>query len=138
MVDRTFRAGDRVDFRTVVNPTSSRTPTVSGDPDGRGHRFAHKHPEHVKKWFGRRLQKPGEPPVADDGVARIGADADTGRLALRILPRVSSHQAHAGMRIARAEIRGVLTVTDPVAFVKALTQGVGRARAYSCGLILVR
>ncbi|MEU8696274.1 type I-E CRISPR-associated protein Cas6/Cse3/CasE [Streptomyces sp. NPDC048680] len=42
------------------------------------------------------------------------------------------------MRIARAEIKGTLTVTGPRTFVTALTQGAGHARAYSCGLILVR
>ncbi|MGW7422826.1 type I-E CRISPR-associated protein Cas6/Cse3/CasE [Streptomyces sp. NPDC054813] len=45
---------------------------------------------------------------------------------------------HKGLRIARAEIKGTLTVTDPKAFVTALTHGIGHARAYSCGLILVR
>ncbi|MEV0783685.1 type I-E CRISPR-associated protein Cas6/Cse3/CasE [Streptomyces sp. NPDC050423] len=35
-------------------------------------------------------------------------------------------------------IKGTLTVTDSKAFVTALTQGVGHARACSCGLVLVR
>ncbi|MFD7719250.1 type I-E CRISPR-associated protein Cas6/Cse3/CasE [Streptomyces sp. NPDC059814] len=40
----------------------------------------------------------------------------------------------AGSCLARAEIKGTLTLTDPRTFVTALTQGVGHARAYSCGL----
>ncbi|MGY0462889.1 type I-E CRISPR-associated protein Cas6/Cse3/CasE [Kitasatospora sp. cg17-2] len=142
VVDRTFRTGDRLDFRTVVNPVSSRPagpPTSGGgSTGGRGVRVSHTRPDHVKAWFARRLQPAGEPPVAPDGVVRFGADADTERLALRILPKVSSQGPHKGLLITRAEVRGTLTVTDPQALTAALTQGVGHARAYSCGLILVR
>ncbi|WP_223291112.1 type I-E CRISPR-associated protein Cas6/Cse3/CasE [Streptomyces avicenniae] len=138
VVDRTFRVGDRVDFRTVVNPVTSRPSPAAGPGRSRGVRVGHTRPELVKTWFARRLQAAGEPAVAPDGVVRIGAEADIERLALRVLPKVSSHQAHKGLRIVRAEIRGVLRVTDPETFVGALSQGVGHGRAYSCGLILVR
>ncbi|MEU1661822.1 type I-E CRISPR-associated protein Cas6/Cse3/CasE [Streptomyces griseofuscus] len=137
-VDRTFRAGDRIDFRTVVNPVRSIPPAPGSPTKTRGTRVAHTHPEHVRTWFAHRLQPSGEPAVAPNGVTRIGADADTERLALRMLPPVSSPAPHKGLRIARAEIKGMLTVTDPKAFVAALTQGIGHARAYGCGLILVR
>ncbi|MEU8540484.1 type I-E CRISPR-associated protein Cas6/Cse3/CasE [Streptomyces sp. NPDC048717] len=137
-VDRTFRVGDRVDFRTVVNPVRSVSPPPDAPRKTRGTRVAHTRPEHVKGWFARRLQPAGEPAVAPDGVTRIGADADTERLALRMLPKMSSPAPHKGLRIARAEVKGTFTVTDPQVFVAALTQGIGHARAYSCGLILVR
>ncbi|MDT0266720.1 type I-E CRISPR-associated protein Cas6/Cse3/CasE [Streptomyces sp. DSM 44915] len=137
-VDRAFRIGDRVDFRTVVNPVRSRPPAPGSPPRTRGTRVAHTRPEHVKAWFVRRLQPAGEPAVAPDGVPRIGADADPERLAFRMLPKVSSTAPHKGLRIARAEIKGTLTVTDPAVFVAALTRGIGHARAYSCGLVLVR
>ncbi|MDX6741541.1 type I-E CRISPR-associated protein Cas6/Cse3/CasE [Actinocorallia sp. A-T 12471] len=138
IVDRAFRVGDRVDFRTVVNPVRSIPPAPGSPPKTRGVRVAHTRPEHVRTWFARRLQPIGEPAVAPDGVTRIGAVADTERLALRLLPRASSQAPHKGLRIARAEIKGTLTVTDPKVFVTALTQGIGHARAYSCGLILIR
>ncbi|OON81405.1 type I-E CRISPR-associated protein Cas6/Cse3/CasE [Streptomyces tsukubensis] len=137
-VDRTFRFGDRVTFRTVVNPVHSVPPPPGSPPKTRGTRVPHTRPEHVKGWFVRRLQPPGEPAIAPDGVTRIGADADTDRIAVRMLPTVSSPAPHKGLRIARAEIKGTLTVTDPTAFVAALARGIGHARAYSCGLILVR
>lgn len=137
-VDRTFRLGDRVTFRTVVNPVHSVPPPPGSPPKTRGTRVPHTRPEHVKGWFVRRLQPPGEPAMAPDGVTRIGADADTDRIAIRMLPTVSSPAPHKGLRIARAEIKGALTVTDPKTFVAALAQGIGHARAYSCGLILVR
>ncbi|MFJ1582440.1 type I-E CRISPR-associated protein Cas6/Cse3/CasE [Streptomyces sp. NPDC088197] len=137
-IDRTFRVGEHVAFRTVVNPVRSRPPASGAPEKTRGTRVAHTRPEHVKAWFARRLQPAGEPALAPDGVARIGADTDTDRLSLRILPKVSSTAAHKGLRIARAEIKGTFTVTDPQVFVTALTRGIGHARAYSCGLILVR
>ncbi|MFF4557721.1 type I-E CRISPR-associated protein Cas6/Cse3/CasE [Streptomyces sp. NPDC001422] len=137
-VDRTFRTGDRVDFRTVVNPVRTIPAPPGSPPKTRGTRVPHTHPKHVKEWFSRRLQPTGEPAIASDGVTRIGGDTDTERLALRMLPQVSSPAPHKGLRIARAEIKGTLTITDPKALVAALTQGIGHARAYSCGLILVR
>ena len=36
------------------------------------------------------------------------------------------------------EITGIITVMEPVAFVTKLAQGFGRARAYGCGLMLIR
>ncbi|WP_405427621.1 type I-E CRISPR-associated protein Cas6/Cse3/CasE [Streptomyces erythrochromogenes] len=137
-VDRTFRFGDTVTFRTVVNPVRTVPPPPGSPPKTRGSRVPHTRPEHVKGWFVRRLQPPSEPAIAPDGVTRIGADADIDRIAVRMLPNASSPASHKGLRIARAEIKGTLTVTDPKTFVAALAQGIGHARAYSCGLILVR
>ncbi|MFJ7278959.1 type I-E CRISPR-associated protein Cas6/Cse3/CasE [Kitasatospora sp. NPDC098663] len=137
-VDRTFRVGDQVAFRTVINPVRSIPAPPGSSPKARGTRVPHTHPEHVKNWFASRLQALGEPAVAPNGVTRIGAETDTDRIAVRMLPTVSSPAPHKGLRINRAEIKGTLTVTDPRTFVTALTQGIGHARAYSCGLILVR
>lgn len=133
-LDRTFGPGDTVDFRTVVNPVHNRPQ----GPDKRGKRVAHTRPDHVKSWFARRLQPVGEPPVAPDGLTRLGADADPDQLGVRMLPQISSPAPHKGLRLARAEIRGKLTVTDPATFVGALTRGIGHGRAYGCGLLLVR
>ena len=38
----------------------------------------------------------------------------------------------------RMAFEGVLTVIDPERFIKAVTQGFGRARAFGCGLMLLR
>ncbi|MEU8433808.1 type I-E CRISPR-associated protein Cas6/Cse3/CasE [Streptomyces sp. NPDC029216] len=133
-VDRTFKAGEVVGFRTVVNPTRSKPSSEKG----RGTRSAHTTPEHVKRWFGRRLQPEGESVIAEDGVVRIGAVTDTETLGIRMLPTVSSAHRSKPVRIGRAEIRGSLTVTDPETLVGTLSNGLGHARAYSCGLVLTR
>ncbi len=137
-VDRTFRAGDSMTFRTVVNPTHNRPSGTPGPDRPRGRRTAHTRPDHVKNWFVRRLQPPGEPCKGPDGVTRVGATADEETLAVRMLPTVTSPGPHTGLRIVRAEIRGALTVTDPAALVDAMTQGIGHGRAYGCGLLLTR
>ncbi|MFB7913493.1 type I-E CRISPR-associated protein Cas6/Cse3/CasE [Streptomyces sp. NPDC056061] len=137
-LDRTFGVGETVDFRTVVNPVRSRPPTPGSPEKTRGTRIAHTRPDHVKSWFARRLQPLGEPPVASDGVTRVGADAPIDDLSVRMLPRISSPAPHKGLRLARAEIRGKLTVTDSAAFVGVLASGIGHGRAYGCGLVLVR
>lgn len=139
-VDRTLRTGDTVGFRTVINPvyTRPRRDPETGRTLERGRRIAHTRPEHVKGWFTRRLQAPGDPRNAPDGLPRIGATADPTTLGIRMLPTVTSATARKGLRVVRAEIRGSLTVTDPSALVEVLTQGLGHARAYSCGLLLTQ
>ncbi|MGC5000757.1 type I-E CRISPR-associated protein Cas6/Cse3/CasE [Streptomyces sp. DT195] len=137
-VDRTFKAGEVFGFRTVVNPTRSKRSAQQAADKTRGTRTSHTTPEHVKRWFSRRFQADGEPAKAEDGVPRIGATADPATLGIRILPMVSSTQRNKPVRIGRAEIRGSLTVTDPETLVTILSNGLGHARAYSCGLILTR
>ncbi|MFH8386744.1 type I-E CRISPR-associated protein Cas6/Cse3/CasE [Kitasatospora sp. NPDC018058] len=96
------------------------------------------HPRYVKEWFAARLQPDSSDRVGPGGVRRIGADGDPDTMAIRMLPKLGLAAKHQGTKIGRAEIKGALTVTDPHAFVDALANGVGRARAYSAGLLLVR
>lgn len=42
------------------------------------------------------------------------------------------------MRLGVLEFEGVLEVTEPAAFLAKLARGFGRARAYGCGLMLIR
>jgi CRISPR system Cascade subunit CasE len=137
-VDRTFKTGEVFGFRTVVNPTRSKPSGRPASEKVRGTRTAHTTPEHVKRWFARRLQPVGEPANTEDGVARIGATADPATLGIRMLPTVSSAHRDKQVRIGRAEIRGSLIATDPATLVEVLSNGLGHARAYSCGLILAR
>ena len=137
-VDRTLRARDSLTFRTVINPVRSRPSGPPSPERTRGRRTEHTQPDHVRNWFVRRLQPAGEPRTGPGGVVRIGATAEEDSLAVRMLPAVISPGHHKNLRIARAEIRGALTVTDPAALVEAMTQGIGHGRAYGCGLLLTR
>ena len=59
--------------------------------------------------------------------------------------RIDSYEQHrvakkAGrsMSFSTLDYEGVLTVVDPEVFVRALARGLGSARAYGCGLLLIR
>lgn len=56
---------------------------------------------------------------------------------------VEAHQQHRervdqSLHITTVDIAGSLTVTDPSAFVRALFSGIGSAKAFGCGLLLIR
>lgn len=54
----------------------------------------------------------------------------------------SAYQQHTGKRgelqFSSVDLAGELTVTDAGRFAQALTHGIGRAKAFGCGLLLIR
>ncbi|MFJ8134164.1 type I-E CRISPR-associated protein Cas6/Cse3/CasE [Streptomyces hydrogenans] len=141
-IDHPIITGDPYTFRTVVNAVHTvRTPSTPGTPHEKttSKRLPHVHPEHVRRWLEARLHPTNNPTPTPptNGIEHIGADADRTTLAIRMLPPVQSDH-HKGLKINRAEIRGTLTVTHPTRFTTTLTNGLGKARAYSCGLILTK
>ena len=82
--------------------------------------------------------------AATDWLTRQGArsgfdlkDLSVGDYTVAALP------GHVGRRKGQAQygildLTGVLSVTDPAAFLSQLAQGFGRARAFGCGLMLIR
>ncbi|MFM9969671.1 MAG: type I-E CRISPR-associated protein Cas6/Cse3/CasE [Burkholderiales bacterium] len=67
---------------------------------------------------------------------RLGFEIDDESLA------VDAYQQHTGqkgqMSISTVDFSGELTVVDPAAFGVALKDGIGHAKAFGCGLLLVR
>lgn len=55
---------------------------------------------------------------------------------------MEAYQQHGGkkgqLRFSSVDFSGQLTVTDPLAFGKALRDGIGHAKAFGCGLLLIR
>ncbi|MGW4380930.1 type I-E CRISPR-associated protein Cas6/Cse3/CasE [Kitasatospora sp. NPDC004531] len=132
IVSRRFVEGDVFAFRAVVQPVS-----CVSQQGGRGRRISRKGPEAAREWFTKRLQGLGEPRRDSRGIVRIGAQASPEGLGVRSMPAATSTQGSCrGLHIDRAEVSGTLEVTDPAAFVDALTHGVGHGRSYSCGLLL--
>lgn len=77
----------------------------------------------VRDWLEPRLMERG---------ASLGACALLGW-------QVKRHRAGSRFHnVAVADLEGVLTVTDPGAVTSVLFEGLGKARAYGCGLLLVR
>lgn len=130
-VEYRIENGREYSFRTIVHPTRD-----SG-PDRRRRDLTD--PKDVLAWFLDRLQPEGEPPLSADGrrVRRIGADARTEHLDVRVLPAVQEMRDRPRQRMTRSEIRGRLTVTDAETFADVLGAGLGRSRSLGCGLVLV-
>lgn len=55
---------------------------------------------------------------------------------------VDAYQQHGGkrgqLRFSSVDFAGHLTVTDPLRFAEVLAEGIGRAKAFGCGLLLVK
>lgn len=130
-VEQRVEAGGAFAFRAVVHPTRDAGP--------QRRRRDLTDAKEVLAWFVDRLQPLGAPAVSADGrgVRRIGADARTEELEVRVLPPVQNMRDRPGQRLTRSEIRGRLTVTDPAAFVDVLRSGLGRSRSLGCGLLMV-
>nr|BAJ19035.1 hypothetical protein [Streptomyces sp. SANK 62799] len=133
-VDQKITQGQHYRFRTVITPSRYGPHPRTGAHTR--HRPTDTSPTAALEWFTARLQPPGHAPY--DRFPRIGADTDPSTLTARILPRLTSSAPQRRLRVERAEIQGVLTVTDPITFTQTLGNGVGRARAYGCGLLLVK
>ena len=130
--------GDRLGFRLRANPTVAR----STAPGKRGAR----HDVVMDALFKDRARAEVRPDavidagrtwLADQG-ARRGFTPDAGVVVdgydqLR-LPRPGK----AALRYSVVDFEGVLTVDDPATFLAALAVGFGRAKAFGCGLMLIR
>ncbi|HWG23040.1 type I-E CRISPR-associated protein Cas6/Cse3/CasE [Actinospica sp.] len=130
-VEYHVETGQRYSFRTIVHATRDSGP--------KRRRRDLTDPKDVLAWFMDRLQPEGEPAFSTDGrrVRRIGADARTEHLEVKVLPAVQEMRDRPAQRLIRSEIQGVLTVTDPPAFADVLQSGFGRSRSLGCGLVLV-
>lgn len=142
-----MQAGDRLRFDLRANPVVTR------DADGKRKRHdvvmqAKKKllaERGLTKW--EQWQCADKPPlyqlVRDSCAAwlasraqRSGLVVDDGSLA------VDGYMQHRGkrelIRISTVDFSGELTVTDPALFNTALLSGIGHAKAFGCGLLLVR
>ncbi|UQW99103.1 type I-E CRISPR-associated protein Cas6/Cse3/CasE [Streptomyces sp. RerS4] len=129
-VEHTVTAGQSYRFRIIVNPARHRYGPDRCTRDGPTDASPHA----TLAWFTERLQ----PTARREGAPFIGATADPETLAARRLPTLYSSRRTHHMIIDRAEVFGELTVTHPHAFADLLTHGLGRFRAYGCGLLLAQ
>ncbi|MEL4162727.1 type I-E CRISPR-associated protein Cas6/Cse3/CasE [Corynebacterium bovis] len=121
LLDR-LEAGQRYRFRLTANPTH-----VVTDPDGRKRRLGHVTAAYQRAWLEDRCDRlgvsfprlePGEPTVVVTGREKVTFRRGRGRVTLQ-----------------RATYDGLLEVTDPGALRSVLCEGLGRAKAYGCGLV---
>jgi CRISPR system Cascade subunit CasE len=135
-----LEAGQRLGFVLRANPAmAARTP---GAP--RGTRVdAIMHAKHKLAPEQRKAFSGVEAAALDWLEARgsaVGAHFDRERCSATGYQQIFVRKAGAHRPIAFSEIdfEGVLTVIDPVSFTAALFNGLGKAKAYGCGLMLVR
>ena len=69
--------------------------------------------------------------------SRLGFEVDEEILAVDGYQR-HSEKKEGRLRFSTVDLSGELTVNDSLAFTEALREGVGHAKAFGCGLLLVR
>ncbi|MFE2302664.1 type I-E CRISPR-associated protein Cas6/Cse3/CasE [Streptomyces sp. NPDC059445] len=144
-------AGDHWAFRLTANPVHSIR-RKDGEPTKI---TAHVTPAHQMGWLldpqrqercgFRILEKPAGQRLLPDGTTHAGAPhhgdrytlnvSDTRPLSFNKSRTADGKRSGKPVTVLTVTFNGHLEVTDPDALRRCLTQGIGRARAYGCGLL---
>ena len=142
----TLDAGQVWAFRLTANPSYS----APRGPEVRGKRFGHVTVEQQRRWLIERTPRYGFELVpvsgaAADSAAATGADADAVAASASVVVvrrerpvfrrRNPDRDRRDRVTINRTVYEGVARVTDPDALRRALVAGIGRSKAYGCGLM---
>ena len=136
-----LNSGDRLAFVLTVNPVVSRR-----DTENRQHR--HDVVMDLKRTYSKKERPPMAHLAREAGLSWLAARAENlgfgfdresvlvgGYRQHRLFKGKSKHP----IRFSTLDIDGVITVTEPETFVeKALLRGIGPAKGFGCGLMLVR
>lgn len=115
----------RYAFQLCANPTKKITKlNAEGSPTKNGRRVPLHTREELAAWIGRKGEQGG-----------FIVDKET----LRTIPRGREYFTKKGTRglHSATEFRGVLTVSDPKKFYETFTRGLGSAKAFGFGLLIV-
>ncbi|CAG7844728.1 CRISPR-associated endoribonuclease Cse3 [Pseudoclavibacter triregionum] len=135
LLDRLQR-GQRYAFRLVANPSH-----VAEVNPGIKRRVGHVSPAHQLRWLLERQERLGIsiPTVEVEGTDTSPGDGGDvyGEPAVRLAARRRVEFRHGDRPITLVQARydGLLEVADAAALREALTAGVGRGKAYGCGLL---
>ena len=111
-------------FRLVANPTHN----ISRKKDGKIIRTPHRVVKFQSEWLGYQGDRNGFSILGEPVISSLATSTFSRREEGPKGPKVT---------VASCIFAGRLEVTDPDKFRKALMLGVGRARAYGCGLLTV-
>lgn len=122
--------GDVMRFKLTANPTYS----VLQPGEARGKVYAHVTVEQQRQWLIKKATKLGFSflETAQDG-DNTGASFDIVGRSRELLHRKEGRS----VRLSQVTFEGVLKITDLDLFKKALTQGIGREKAFGMGLMTV-
>jgi CRISPR system Cascade subunit CasE len=142
--------GGRLQFSVRVNPTFRRA------APGEGQRKRHDVVMDAKRRLREQGIKPADRPreaelVQQSGVSWLAARAARHGFSFRndeehqdvrgdAYQRLRLHRGggERDLRLSTVDLTGLLTVEDPDAFMQCLTTGLGPAKGFGCGLLLIR
>lgn len=119
-----IRVGQQWRFRLRANPAHSVKQSDEKQSDSRGKVYAHITARQQEQWLLERAEKNG-----------FALSEGSFRVVHRETRRFRRHQKTITLGIATFE--GILEVTDLALFLRALTRGIGRAKAFGCGLLTI-
>ncbi len=128
----TLETGQKFKFRIRANMVRNSPPTLDGNRLIRGKPRPITDPEEQEQWIVSRLAAAG----ADARVKR----SKSGFTKLPVPTRDQNHQVANPTNVAPSTTNtftGKLTITNPALFAAALTSGIGRQRAFGCGLLTI-
>ncbi|MBB5801241.1 CRISPR system Cascade subunit CasE [Saccharothrix ecbatanensis] len=116
--------GRKLSFRLLANATQDTRPV---ELKGKTRRVAHHKPDDQIAWLIRKGEQHGFViPTARDGQPDVNPSP---------VPRMTGRKDNSTITIDPVRFDGHLIITDHTAFTHALTTGIGRAKAYGCGLL---
>jgi CRISPR system Cascade subunit CasE len=120
-----IRPGRKLAFRLLANATQDTRPAKT---KGETIRVAHRTAEAQINWLIRKGERHGFViPTTHGGVPDVAPSP---------IPRLTGRKNGVGtITIDAVRFDGHLIVTDPELFTHAVTNGIGRAKAYGCGLL---
>jgi CRISPR system Cascade subunit CasE len=134
--------GDRLAFRLRANPTIARRVEASKRAVRSDVLM------HAKSDFPKDQRATPECAQAMDEAATewLAARAERHGFALPVQPIIGAYRQHVvqkksqpkPVQFSSLDYEGQLEVTDPTLFIQSLASGIGRAKAFGCGLMLVR
>lgn len=121
-------AGSRWRFRLRANPVRS----LASSDGGRGRIAPHVTPAQQIDWLLHRTEKNGFDIVNLDGRPAVEVTARDDR---HFVKNDYAAGRRRGVTLREAQFDGILECTDQSLLRRALTQGIGRGKAYGCGLM---
>jgi CRISPR system Cascade subunit CasE len=132
--------GDTWGFRLTANPVHNIRHEYVKEGE-RTKRAAHRTPRHQMRWLLERQEKAGFEIVRKPEDRRLLPEGDEHELVVRDqLPLQFRRTSETGrgnsdVQITKVTFDGRLRVTEPELFRRTLTHGLGKAKAYGCGLM---
>ncbi|MCT2541565.1 type I-E CRISPR-associated protein Cas6/Cse3/CasE [Streptomyces atratus] len=131
--------GDTWGFRLTANPVHNIRHEYVKEGE-RTKRAAHRTPRHQMEWLLKRQEQAGFEIVEKPVERRLLPEGDAYELIVRdqVPMRFRRPPARAGkndVQLTRVTFDGRLRITDTALFRRTLTHGLGKAKAYGCGLM---